>query len=151
MSATSSVAIPSTQAIRSAIVQIVAASLAADPARISDDSRLINDLGMDSLDFLDILFQLEKTFGRTIRNADFNRVLRPDKSELAQAGEFLRPEEIERLAPIMPVLAEAAGVNPVRRRELFAFLTIDTLVRMVERRLNEPAGNEPGTGEESDV
>jgi len=151
MNRTSPESIPSIQSIRSTIVQIVAASLAADPAKISADSRLINDLGMDSLDFLDILFQLEKKFGRTIRDADFNRLLRPDKSELAQAGEFLRPEEIERIAPIMPALAEAAVVNPVRRRELFTFLTIDTLVRMVERKLNNSTGSESETGEESDI
>ncbi len=117
------------------IVNILAGSLALSPEEIKPEASLIRDLGMDSLDFLDVLFSLEQEFGLPIRDPDFNRVLRPDKSELARGGEFLTTEEVSGLAPFLPLLAAAAAVQPVRRRDVYAFLTVDSLVRVVERKL----------------
>lgn len=122
--------------IREKVVAIIAGSLARPAEEVHSGARLIQDLGMDSLDFMDILFLLEKEFGQTVRDAGFNRILRPDKSELARAGEFLSQEETAGLAHLMPALAETAARQPVRRKELFTFLTVDTLVRIVSRNLH---------------
>jgi len=90
---------------------------------------------MDSLDFLDIMFCLESEFDMKIRDADFDRVLRPDKSEAALEGEFLTDEEINRLAPIIPLLDDAAKIKKVPRSDLFSFVTVETLVTMVNRKV----------------
>ena len=121
--------------IREKVIQALCVSLALNPEHIKDDSRLIEDLNMDSLDFLDLLFGLETAFQTKIRDADFDRVLRPDKSEAALEGEFLTPEEIAELAPIMPALHEAAQTRQVARREMFSFITVDTLVKMISSKL----------------
>jgi acyl carrier protein len=127
--------------VRRTIVRILGESLALTPEEIKPDSRLVADLGMDSLDFLDVLFSLETAFGLPIRDASLNRVLRPDKSEVAQPSEFLESAEIESLGQFLPGLAETAAQQPVRRKELFAFLTVDSLTRVVERKLvDHPEG-----------
>ena len=110
-------------------------SLALERDEVQKDSRLVNDLDMDSLDFLDIMFSLESEFEMKIRDADFDRVLRPDKSEAALEGEFITDEEINQLAPIIPSLKVAAQTEKIRRRELFSFVTVETLVRMVSRKV----------------
>lgn len=121
--------------VRSRVVEILGQSLALAPEEIEPDSRLVADLGMDSLDFMDVLFSLENEFGLPVRDPSLNRVLRPDKSEMAQRSEFLEPAEVEALSELLPALAEAAARQPVRRKELLTFLTVDSLTRVVERKL----------------
>ncbi len=121
--------------IREKVISAVCRSLAIEPDEVQDDSRLIDELGMDSLDFLDIMFSLEKDFNMKIRDADFDRVLRPDKSETSLREEFLTHEEISQLAPIMPALKDAAENEKIPRREIFSFVTLDTLVKMVEQKI----------------
>ncbi len=121
--------------IREKVISAVCRSLAIEPDEVQDDSRLIDELGMDSLDFLDIMFSLEKDFNMKIRDADFDRVLRPDKSETSLRKEFLTHEEISQLAPIMPALKDAAENEKIPRREIFSFVTLETLVKMVEQKI----------------
>jgi len=123
------------QEIREKVIQAICRSLAIEADQVRDDSRLIDDLGMDSLDFLDIMFSLEKEFRTKIRDADFDRVLRPDKSEASLGNEFLTQEEISQLIPIIPALKDAAQKGEIPRKELFSFITVETLVEMVSRKL----------------
>jgi acyl carrier protein len=45
------------------VANIIAETCDIPRADISSDSHAINDLGIDSLDFLDIAFAIDKTFG----------------------------------------------------------------------------------------
>lgn len=119
--------------IRQKAVLAVCESLALNPEDIRDDSKLIDDLGMDSLDFLDIMFSLEKAFGMKIRDAETDRLMRPDRSEGAMENEYLDEGEVAGLIPLIPALENAAG--PVPRKDLFSFVTLETLTAMVERKL----------------
>jgi len=51
---------------------MLADSLAAPEQTITMQSRLIDDLGADSLDFVDLVFAIESEFNVKIREADFN-------------------------------------------------------------------------------
>ncbi len=123
------------QEIQEKVIQAIGVSLAMEADEIRDDSRLIEDLGMDSLDFLDIMFNLEKEFKTKIRDEDFNRVLRPNRSDETLEEEFLTADEIARLAPMIPALEAAAEKEKIPRRDLFSYLTVDALVRMVRRKV----------------
>ncbi len=125
-----------TDIIREKVIHAVCISLAIEPDGVRDNSRLIDELGMDSLDFLDIMFSLEKDFNMKIRDADFDRILRPDKSDTSLENEFLTCEEIAQLAPIMPALKDAAQNGKVLRKEIFAFITLETLIKMVEEKIH---------------
>ncbi|MCP4396147.1 MAG: acyl carrier protein [bacterium] len=117
------------------VIQAICASLALEEDQVKADSRLIDELGMDSLDFLDIMFALEESFATKIRDAEFDRVLRPDKSEIALQKEFLSDEELDRLVKIIPALKEAAQHGKVKRRELFSFVTVETLIILVGQKV----------------
>jgi acyl carrier protein len=45
------------------IAEIIAETANVDRAKITPDAHVINDLGIDSLDFLDIVFEIDKRFG----------------------------------------------------------------------------------------
>ena len=123
------------QEIENKIVDVLCNSLALVPDQITKNSRLITDLGMDSLDFLDIMFSLESEFKTKIKDREFDRLLRPDKSEAALRAEYLTDREIERLSDILPALKEASLKEKVPRNAFFTFVTVDTLVKMVCRKL----------------
>ncbi len=123
--------------IREKVIEAVSISLALDPAEISEDARLIDDLGMDSLDFLDITFMLEKALNMKIRDKAFDRFLRPERSEASQNEASLTEEELEKLVPIMPALKAAAGKRDIPRNEIFSFVTLETLIRLITRKLEQ--------------
>jgi len=51
------------QQIQDKVIDILVQRLSLQPAQIRPDSRLIEDLGADSLDVVEIVMQLEETFG----------------------------------------------------------------------------------------
>ena len=115
---------------------LIADSLAVDESRVAADSRLIDDLGADSLDFVDLIFAIEKAFGVKLREADLNFLTRLDfSSPTVMKDGFLTRDTIEALAPLLPGLQHVADRNRVTPGELFSLLTVETLCLMIERRL----------------
>lgn len=113
---------------------MIADSLAIDEARVVPDARLIDDLGADSLDFVDLVFAIEKEFGVKVREADFNFLARLDFSspEVMRDG-FLTRTTIDALVPLLPALAAADDRDRVTPRQLFSYLTVESLCLMIER------------------
>ena len=116
---------------------IVANCLARDVAEVRPESRLITDLGADSLDFIDLIFTLEKRFGVRIRENDFNMMSRPEDStpEAIASVEFLAPDAISRLLPWLPELATAPDLSRVRPSEVWPLITVEALWRLVEQKI----------------
>ena len=115
---------------------IVANCLARDIAEVRPQSRLITDLGADSLDFIDLIFTLEKRFGVRIRENDFNIMSRPEDSapEAVASAEFLTPDAISRLLPWLPELATAPDLSRIRPSEVWPLITVEALWRLVEQK-----------------
>jgi acyl carrier protein len=111
----------------------VAESLAVEPSEVAPGSRLIGDLGADSLDFLDIVFGLESAFGIKLRDPSLDMVTRAEASD--GAGASLSPEDFERAAEWLPALRDAPDRARVTARGLIAYVTIESLALMVERKL----------------
>ena len=117
--------------------KMIADSLAIDESRVMPESRLIDDLGADSLDFVDLTFGIENEFGVKLRESDMNFLTGLDFSSPAVMKDgFLTRETIESIAPIMPALQHVADRSRVTPRELFSLLTVETLCLMVERQLS---------------
>jgi acyl carrier protein len=115
---------------------MIADSLALDETEISLQSRLIDDLGADSLDFVDLVFAIEKAFGVKIREADMNFLARLDfSSPTVMKHGFITPETLDALAPLMPALQQIPDRGRVTPGQLFSMLTVETLCLMIERRL----------------
>ena len=116
---------------------MIADSLAVDEADVTLQSRLIDDLGADSLDFVDLVFAIEKAFGVKIREADLNFLARLDfSSPTVMKDGFLTAETLDTLLPLMPALGNVPDRARVTPGELFSLLTAESLCLMVERHLD---------------
>jgi acyl carrier protein len=63
------------QEIETKVRDFLVEEMEIEPERISDDARLKEDVGLDSLDFVDIVVIVEKTFGFKIKPEDMATVL----------------------------------------------------------------------------
>jgi acyl carrier protein len=119
--------------IREQVWQALARSLTRSPREIRATDTLVNDLGMDSLDFLDLMFALEKAFQVKIRDADFDRLLKPTQSDTLPP--HLTDEEVRAMEPMIPGIVERAQQAQVARNSVLALLTADSLVAMIALKL----------------
>jgi acyl carrier protein len=121
-----------------AVRECVAESLALQPDGIAPSSRLIEDLGADSLDFLDILFSLEQRFALKLRSMELDALLRVDLSaDKLVEKRFIARADIERMAQWLPALRAAPDLARITPRQLYSFLTVESLVILVQRKLEE--------------
>ena len=123
-------------AILATIGEMLADSLAVDAATIGAESRLIDDLGMDSLDFVELVFSLERRFGVKMRSAELDALLRAEfePGQLVD-GKFLAPAELDRFAEWLPGIAAAPDRALVEPSHLYGYITVESLARLVERRM----------------
>jgi len=116
---------------------LIADSLALQEAGITPQSRLIDDLGADSLDFVDLTFAIENAFGVKLREAELNFLTRLDFSSPAvMQGGYLTRDTIASIRPLLPALDRAPDPDRVTPGELFSLLTVETLCLMIQRRLS---------------
>lgn len=108
----------------------------ANAADVTLKSRIIDDLGADSLDLLDIVFTLEKRFKIKIKQGEIGKMaqegLAPDEF---QQNDKLMPKGVERLREILsevPPEEITVGMNTSRIAYLF---NVETFVKIVERNL----------------
>jgi acyl carrier protein len=115
---------------------VVADSLGLDPREVKEESRIVTDLGADSLDIIDLVFTLERRFGLKLRDAQVDALLRgelftPD----GVVDGFLRSEVVDELARILPALAQVEDRARVAPGKVVSLITIETLWVLVERKL----------------
>src|SRR5688500_11845928 len=93
--------------IEEAVRVIVAESLGRKLDDVQIDSVLMDELGAESLDFLDIVFRLERDFSIEITRGEMERASRGDMTaeEFAPSG-VISEAGLARLRELMP---EAAG------------------------------------------
>lgn len=124
------------QNIRDLMRALVADSLALKADDVRPESRLTDDLGADSLDFIDIIFLIEKKFGIKVRDGEFDFLSRLDFSSPKVMKEgFLTPEAIERLKDRLPALNQVADPSKITPSKLFSLISVETLCLLVERKL----------------
>ncbi|MEE9465247.1 MAG: phosphopantetheine-binding protein [Candidatus Neomarinimicrobiota bacterium] len=118
--------------IRSAVAE----SLALDVDQVTSSSRLVSDLGMDSLDFIEIIFILEKEFSIKIREEELNFLSRLSTSatDISPDG-YLTTEAIDQLRPQFPAMDELEDLTKVTPAQLFSLITLETLWLIVEKKI----------------
>jgi len=113
-------------------------SLGIPREKITLKARIIDDLGSDSLDLLDILFAIEERFGIKIKRGQIEAMARDGMSE----GEFerdglLTAQGAERLKQIMPEVDQAQIVEGMGVYKIPYLFTVETFCRLVERKMAE--------------
>lgn len=113
---------------------VLVESLALDEDEVRPDARLTTDLGAESIDFLDIKFQLEQVFGFKIEDGE----LFPDN--VAQDTEYvsegrLTPKGLAALKARLPHADFADLESDPRVSKVPEIFTVDAIVRFCEGKL----------------
>lgn len=111
--------------------RIVAESLGRPESDVKLSSVLMTDLGAESLDFLDIVFRLEREFGIQITRGEMEKASRGEMSaeEFAPGG-VLSEKGLARLRELMPEAADRIkpGLRPNMILTLFSVQTFANMV-----------------------
>jgi len=106
--------------VRVSIGKIIVESLGVDAAAVTDDAALIRDLGAESIDFLDMSFKCQQTFGVDLPVRLEWRDLRVLAKVIdARYGVAVAPEELRTVAPatIGAILEHLAAKHGIRRAD----------------------------------
>ncbi|MCH7726316.1 MAG: acyl carrier protein [Planctomycetes bacterium] len=110
-------------------------ALGVDDDEITPEATMVGDLGAESIDFLDIVFRLEKTFGIEIPRAE----LFPE--DILTSAEYVKEGKVtdaglQQLRQRMPFAdLTKFEANPVVQ-EFGNMLTVSDLCRYVESKVN---------------
>jgi acyl carrier protein len=124
--------------VRDGVVHMVAEALVRQNDEVHLDSRLIDDLGAESIDFLDIVFRLEQLFcieiprGKIIEDARGSL----SEDEFARDG-FLTPEGLARLHDYLDEVPADRFPQRLRVAEVPRLFTVETFCKVVVRALRD--------------
>lgn len=126
------------ESIQQRVIAIVADALDHPPESVHRSSSLIDDLGAESIDFLDIVFRLESEFsiripGEEIWAGAFGR---------KDVGQTEIDSGIAALRERMPDFRWDRMPAKITRRDLPRLITVNTITEYLSRRLGEAASIE---------
>ena len=123
-------------ALLATVKRCIAESLAVPTADIALESRLVDDLGADSLDFVDIVFMLDRELDIRVRETEFNFLTRLDfSSPEVMKGSHLTEPVVERLSGFLPALRAVPDRTKVTPRQLFSLITVESICLVCEQAL----------------
>ena len=115
-------------------------ALGVAPERIRLESLLVADLGAESIDLLDLSFQIEDKFGVAI---DGNELEREAKKRLAggvyERDGLLTEEALSEIRKSAPGLDPKKLVPGLRKADLPLLLTVGFFVQLISRKLAKKA------------
>ncbi|HHF7346661.1 MULTISPECIES: acyl carrier protein [Legionella] len=118
--------------------EIIADVLVIDEEEVSLNSRLIADLGAESIDFLDLVFQLEKEFAIKIPRGQLEKNARGDLAEDEfEKGGVLTAQGMQALKNYLSeVPAEHFKAN-MKVNEIPMLFTVETFCKLVVVAVSE--------------
>jgi acyl carrier protein len=106
--------------------------------RILMESILVDDLGAESLDLLDLSFLIEETFGVTLSADEFQRRVQAAMPGVAYDRDGLLTEEaVERLRGVLPEVPPERIQPGMPKVALAKVLNVAVFVHLIERKLAE--------------
>ena len=116
------------------VQEVLEDALGVDDDQVTPEAKLVGDLGAESIDFLDIVFRLEKAFGIKI-----------DQAELFPDSVLSNPEYVQDGKVTANGIAELRKRMPHANLDDFAanpqvdqfsdIFTVDTIVKFVQSKL----------------
>ncbi|MDR3441531.1 MAG: acyl carrier protein [Legionella sp.] len=118
--------------------EIVADVLVIDEDEVSQDSRLIADLGAESIDFLDLVFQLEKEFKIKIPRGQLEKNARGDLSEDEfEKGGVLTAQGLVALQNYLSEIPAEQFKANMKVNEIPMLFTVETFCKLVVSAMSE--------------
>ncbi|MCP4104192.1 MAG: hypothetical protein GY749_01425 [Desulfobacteraceae bacterium] len=107
-------------------------------ADIHETSTLINDLGADSLDLLDLIFNLEQQFNIKLSVRYLEKKAKDDLGGVpVEIDGVYTPEAMERIRESMPEVPPGELPDGLTVQELPLRFRVATMVNLVEKTLEE--------------
>src|SRR5262250_3005448 len=123
------------QAVFPKVADTMADALGCDKQEVKLDSSLINDLGAESIDFLDIVFRLERTFKVKIPRGKIVEDARGDLSEADfEKGGIVTDAGLERLKSYLSEVPHDRFASPMKVADIARLFTAETFCKIVIRQ-----------------
>lgn len=111
---------------------IIADVLVLDEQEVSLSSRLITDLGAESIDFLDLVFQLEKEFSIKIPRGQLEKNARGDLTEHEfEQGGVITPAGMEALKKYLSEVPVEFFKPSMKMSEIPLLFTVETFCKLI--------------------
>jgi acyl carrier protein len=115
-------------------------ALNVDEDQIKPDATLQGDLGAESIDFLDIVFRLEREFGIKIPRGElFPESIFQGDPEFVQDGK-VTDKGLQELRARMPFADLSQFEKDPEVGHLSDLFTVDLITRYIQGKLTQPAG-----------
>ena len=132
---------PSQEEIYSKVSATLVEALNVDEEDITPDATLQGDLGAESIDFLDIVFRLEREFGIKIPRGElFPESIFQGDPELVQNGR-VTDKGLAELRARMPFADLSNFEKDPEVSHISDLFTVDLITRYIKDKLNEKNGN----------
>ncbi len=117
---------------------IILEALGVDEKEVDLKTRLIEELDAESLDFLDIVFRLERSFGIKIPRGEIERNARGGLSdEEFEDNGMVTPEGLEALQRVMPEVDPIYFKDGLAVRDIPQLFTVETFYNIILAKLAE--------------
>lgn len=129
--------VPNRAEILAGVRECLVESLAVEPDEVHEDALLVQDLGLASIDMLDLLFGLNTTFELYIRPQEVQAQLLGGMTE----EEFLNPDRTvsergyQRIADLVPDFNRENLEEDLTDADLFNFFKVRHIIDLVEEKL----------------
>lgn len=116
-------------------------ALAIEPEEVHEDALLVQDLGLASIDMLDLLFGLNTRFNTYIRPLEVQSHLLGGMSqeEFLNADRTVSDKGYERIAQLVPGFDRSTLTEDLTDADLFEFFRVKHVVDLVEQKLAQKA------------
>jgi acyl carrier protein len=117
------------------VAATVADALACDAGKVKLEASLINDLGAESIDFLDIIFRLERAFKVKIPRGKIVEEARGELSEAQfESAGVVTDAGVARLKTFLNEVPTDRFKLPLKTAEIPKLFTVETFCKMVIRQ-----------------
>ena len=124
------------------VADTVADALGCEVEKVKPDSSLINDLGAESIDFLDIVFRLERAFKVKVPRGKIIEEARGDLSEAEfDKGGIVSDAGVQRLKTFLSEVPPERFSSPLKIAEIPKLFTVETFCKMVLRQQKAAAAS----------
>ena len=122
--------------IYEAVHASVAEALGVEEDEVTPDATLMDELGAESIDLLDVLFRIERSIGIKIQAADLAEYVQggiPDE-EFGDENEIITAAGLTQLKKVMPQLDTEALAGQLQANQVMGHFTVQNLVTLVTDR-----------------
>jgi acyl carrier protein len=120
----------------SAVQESVSGALGVGDDEVTPDATLMNDLGAESIDLLDILFRIERSTSVKIQASDLGEHIQggiPD-DEFSDENEVITDKGFEQLKTVMPQIDPDELRGKLKAEEVINHFTVQNLADLVTQR-----------------